>query len=437
MATAAHRTATIAEPAALRAGSVLMAVAGLAFIGYAVIFFFRNFTGAFLELGIGPEQVNVGRDEIRALNDDLYRYVSHLHIAVSGFILSTGLATAALAWFRRTAWSAVGVPDGGGRTGPGSCRRIAGALPVGPGHNWSPRPDLSGHGDLRRRRHLGAQATAGVTHGARRRGSMTATSVDTDRGENAVEQLFHAAIRALELLHVYIGDRLGLYIALAEVSDATPAELAVRARIAERYAREWLAEQAVAGWIDVTEKVAETFTAPGDELERFNYGWSALHCLPARAHRAGLGRNRHGHATGDHASLRGCRGVRHDSRVADRARFLAVLPPRPMTIHSHHLIDAASVTRRTLEPLAELGGSGTAHRSTSGTAPSRANIRAHRTEPNQTAPYPIRTRAHCRGRESCWSGGRVSAPPAEPGGRGADLGYADSSAADDGGSSRS
>jgi ubiquinone/menaquinone biosynthesis C-methylase UbiE len=28
------------------------------------------------------------------------------------------------------------------------------------------------------------------------------------------------------------------------------------------------------------EKVAETFSAPGDELERFNYGWSALHCLP-------------------------------------------------------------------------------------------------------------------------------------------------------------
>jgi 2-polyprenyl-3-methyl-5-hydroxy-6-metoxy-1,4-benzoquinol methylase len=28
------------------------------------------------------------------------------------------------------------------------------------------------------------------------------------------------------------------------------------------------------------EKVAEAFTAPGDELERFNYGWSALHCMP-------------------------------------------------------------------------------------------------------------------------------------------------------------
>jgi 2-polyprenyl-3-methyl-5-hydroxy-6-metoxy-1,4-benzoquinol methylase len=28
------------------------------------------------------------------------------------------------------------------------------------------------------------------------------------------------------------------------------------------------------------ERVAEEFTAPGDELERFNYGWSALHCMP-------------------------------------------------------------------------------------------------------------------------------------------------------------
>jgi hypothetical protein len=28
------------------------------------------------------------------------------------------------------------------------------------------------------------------------------------------------------------------------------------------------------------ERVAETFTAPGDELERFMYGWSVLHCLP-------------------------------------------------------------------------------------------------------------------------------------------------------------
>lgn len=29
------------------------------------------------------------------------------------------------------------------------------------------------------------------------------------------------------------------------------------------------------------ERVAERFTAPADEVERFMYGWSVLHCLPA------------------------------------------------------------------------------------------------------------------------------------------------------------
>ena len=27
--------------------------------------------------------------------------------------------------------------------------------------------------------------------------------------------------------------------------------------------------------------MADTFTAPGDPVERFMYGWSVLHCLPA------------------------------------------------------------------------------------------------------------------------------------------------------------
>jgi hypothetical protein len=27
-------------------------------------------------------------------------------------------------------------------------------------------------------------------------------------------------------------------------------------------------------------RVAVRFTAPGDEFERFNYGWRNLHCLP-------------------------------------------------------------------------------------------------------------------------------------------------------------
>jgi 2-polyprenyl-3-methyl-5-hydroxy-6-metoxy-1,4-benzoquinol methylase len=55
----------------------------------------------------------------------------------------------------------------------------------------------------------------------------------------------------LETLHVYVGDRLGLYAALAGMPDLAPAELAERAGVAERYAREWLEQQAVAGLVDV------------------------------------------------------------------------------------------------------------------------------------------------------------------------------------------
>lgn len=87
------------ESAALRAGSSLMALAAVGFIGYAVIFFVRNFTDSFLELGIGREQVSVGNAEIEAFSPSLHDYIGHLHIAVSGFIAATGLAVLFLVWF--------------------------------------------------------------------------------------------------------------------------------------------------------------------------------------------------------------------------------------------------------------------------------------------------------------------------------------------------
>ena len=43
-----------AAESSLRAGSWLMGAGAVGFIGYAVIFLVRNFTTAFLELGIGP-----------------------------------------------------------------------------------------------------------------------------------------------------------------------------------------------------------------------------------------------------------------------------------------------------------------------------------------------------------------------------------------------
>jgi hypothetical protein len=87
------------ESTALKWGVNLMTLAAVAFIGYAAIFFVRNFTGDFLELGIGSGQVASSKDEIKAFDNDLYHYISHLHLAVSGFLAATGLAVAALSWF--------------------------------------------------------------------------------------------------------------------------------------------------------------------------------------------------------------------------------------------------------------------------------------------------------------------------------------------------
>ena len=62
-----------------------------------------------------------------------------------------------------------------------------------------------------------------------------------------VGRLFTSTIGALELFHVYLGDRLGLYRALRTAGPLTAAGLAATAGINERYAREWLEQEAVAG----------------------------------------------------------------------------------------------------------------------------------------------------------------------------------------------
>jgi hypothetical protein len=95
----------------LRWGSWLMGIAAVGFIGYAVIFLIRNFTDSFLELGIGPGQVNVGKDQIQAFSPSLYHYIAHLQIAVSGFIAATGLAVLFLVAYgvrRGQMWAWVG-----------------------------------------------------------------------------------------------------------------------------------------------------------------------------------------------------------------------------------------------------------------------------------------------------------------------------------------
>lgn len=67
-------------------------------------------------------------------------------------------------------------------------------------------------------------------------------------------RLFQANIAAYEVATVYVGQKLGLYRALADLGDAAPADLARAARCDERYVREWLEQQAVAGILAAEEK---------------------------------------------------------------------------------------------------------------------------------------------------------------------------------------
>jgi len=57
----------------------------------------RHGADSFLELGIGHAEVDVGQDQIQQFSPSLYHYVSHLHIAISGFIAAPGLAVLLLA----------------------------------------------------------------------------------------------------------------------------------------------------------------------------------------------------------------------------------------------------------------------------------------------------------------------------------------------------
>lgn len=79
-------------------GATLVALSGIGLVGYGIMFLIRNFTG-FIELGLTPAHVGGTPAGIRAFSPDLYQYISHLQVAVSGFFIALGVAVIALAWY--------------------------------------------------------------------------------------------------------------------------------------------------------------------------------------------------------------------------------------------------------------------------------------------------------------------------------------------------
>lgn len=80
--------------------------------------------------------------------------------------------------------------------------------------------------------------------------------------ESFAGRLFQDGLAALEVLTVHIGSRLGLYRILAERGASSAADVAAVAGISDRYAREWLEQQAAAGILKIDDDDAPAEQRP-------------------------------------------------------------------------------------------------------------------------------------------------------------------------------
>ena len=87
--------------------------------------------------------------------------------------------------------------------------------------------------------------------------------IDMAKVEHFMHQVIGDLGASLSSVLIHVGDRLGLYRALGDSKPVTSAELAARTGLAERYVREWLHNQAAAGWVTY-DPSDTTFTLPAE-----------------------------------------------------------------------------------------------------------------------------------------------------------------------------
>ncbi len=90
------------------------------------------------------------------------------------------------------------------------------------------------------------------------------TQIDDARLEQFVGQAVGDMAAAISGLLVHLGDRLGLYRAMAGAGPITPDVLAERTELAPRYVREWLSNQAAGGYVTYRAD-DDTFELPGEQ----------------------------------------------------------------------------------------------------------------------------------------------------------------------------
>ena len=77
---------------------------------------------------------------------------------------------------------------------------------------------------------------------------------------------------------IVLGDRLGLYKAMAESGPITSAELAEKTGTAERYVREWLNAQAAGGFVEYTPETQRYLLPPEQAMALANEESPAFVC---------------------------------------------------------------------------------------------------------------------------------------------------------------
>lgn len=106
---------------------------------------------------------------------------------------------------------------------------------------------------------------------------------EAQRRDALVGRFFQSMLGVLDYFHVYLGDRLGLYAALQRQGPATAAEVAQATGLSERYVREWLEQQAVSGFLDVTDTAdasARRYRLPEGHAEVLLGRDSLNYCAP-------------------------------------------------------------------------------------------------------------------------------------------------------------
>jgi SAM-dependent methyltransferase len=93
---------------------------------------------------------------------------------------------------------------------------------------------------------------------------VTTTEIDEAKLTAFVGQAVTDMGAAISGLLLHLGDRLGLYKAMAGAGPLTSAALAERTGTAERYVREWLANQAAGGYV-VHDPATDTYELPAEQ----------------------------------------------------------------------------------------------------------------------------------------------------------------------------